>query len=272
MKVLFVWSLLASLVVIGCSTSGVGSGHDDREALEEIQNRILELQEDAAVTRVEVERLRQQVASLEAAILDPRDESSIVEPAESLTLGVSEGSDVVANAPLPDAEVEASDLAPMQVVPPSASEPPPAAASPDPTPLSGGSGQIGYRPVEPAAQALYDRGYTLFHQGRYLDAEATFQRFLHAYPDTDLADNAQFWIGECRYARDDLRGALAAFRETIEQYPQGNKIPDAILKEADCLRGLGDLEGARIRYEEVIRRFPGTAAATSAQERRQDTG
>ncbi len=272
MRVFFVWSLLAGLVVIGCSTSGVGSGYDDREALEEIQDRILELQEDAAVNRVEVERLRQQVASLEAAIRLPRGESSILEPTESLTLGASGGSDVIAIGPPSDAEVETSDLAPMQVVPPSASEPPPAPASQDPNSFSGSGGEIGYRPVEPAAQALYDRGYTLFHQGRYLDAEAAFQRFLHAYSDTDLSDNAQFWIGECRYARDDLRGALAAFRETIENYPEGNKIPDAMLKEADCLRGLGDLEGAGIRYEEVIRRFPGTAAATGAQERRQGTG
>jgi len=50
---------------------------------------------------------------------------------------------------------------------------------------------VGFRPVEPAAQALYDRGYSLFHQGRYLDAEATFQRFLQAYSETDLSDNAQ---------------------------------------------------------------------------------
>jgi tol-pal system protein YbgF len=124
--------------------------------------------------------------------------------------------------------------------------------------------------VDPTAQALYDRGYTLYHQGRYLDAEASFQRFLQAYPRTDLSDNAQFWIGESRFARDDLTGALAAFRETLQRYPEGNKVPDALIKEGDCLAGLGDKDGARGRYEEVSRRFPGSAAAVMAEERIRD--
>ena len=129
---------------------------------------------------------------------------------------------------------------------------------------------MAYEPVVPAAQALYDRGYTLFHQGRYLDAESSFQRFLQAYPRTDLSDNAQFWIGESRYARGDISGALSAFRETLQRYPEGNKIPDALVKEGDCLAEMGDRDGARRSYEDVIRRFPGSAAAVMAGERIDD--
>ena len=83
-------------------------------------------------------------------------------------------------------------------------EPPPAAAT-------AGKGE----PVTPAVQALYDRGYTLYHQKYYVDAEASFQRFLQAEPNSELADNAQYWIGECRYSRRDMRGALAAFRKAF---------------------------------------------------------
>ena len=115
---------------------------------------------------------------------------------------------------------------------------------------------------------LYDRGYTLFHQGHFVDAEASFQRFLQANPGSELADNAQYWIGECRYSRNDLKGALAAFREVVEKYPKGNKVPDAMLKAGQCLEGMGDVEGARVTYREVVRRFPGSAAAAVAEERR----
>jgi tol-pal system protein YbgF len=118
-----------------------------------------------------------------------------------------------------------------------------------------------------ATQALYDRGYTLFHQGRYVDAEASFQRYLQANPANELSDNAEYWIGECRYSRGDLRGALAAFRETVERYPDGNKVPDALLKAGQSLEGMGDVEGARVTYKEVIRRFAGSAAAVVAEER-----
>jgi tol-pal system protein YbgF len=122
--------------------------------------------------------------------------------------------------------------------------------------------------VTPAVQALYDRGYTLYHQKHYVDAEASFQRFLQAEPQSELADNAQYWIGECRYSRGDMRGALAAFRETVSRYPQGNKAPDALLKAGMSLEALGDREGARNTYQDVLHRYPGTAVAAVAEERR----
>jgi tol-pal system protein YbgF len=115
---------------------------------------------------------------------------------------------------------------------------------------------------------LYDRGYTLFYQGHFVDAEASFQRFLQANPTSELADNALYWIGECRYSRNDMKGALAAFREVVEKYPKGNKVADAMLKAGLSLEGMGDIEGARVTYREVIRRFSGSAAATAAEERR----
>lgn len=123
-------------------------------------------------------------------------------------------------------------------------------------------------PATPAVQALYDRGYTLYHQKHFVDAEASFQRFLQAEPGSELADNAQYWIGECRYSRGDMRGALAAFREAVTRYPQGNKTPDALLKAGMSLEALGDKEGARNTYQEVLRRFPSTAVAAVAEERR----
>jgi len=115
---------------------------------------------------------------------------------------------------------------------------------------------------------LYDRGYTLYHQKHYVDAEASFQRFLQAEPNSELADNAQYWIGECRYSRGDMRGALAAFRETVARYPAGNKTADALLKAGMSLENLGDKEAARNTYQEVLKRYPGTAVAAVAEERR----
>lgn len=251
--------LLSGLLALGCSSSTMGTQDQSSSAeMNEIKRRIMELQENATVAQVEVERLRQQVASLEAALreLGPQ-RGSGVEISET----VSPYGSIIA--------VEESDLPPVQVPQPAAAAEQPGVGS---IPLEGSSDPVvGFRPVEPAAQALYDRGYSLFHQGRYLDAEATFQRFLQAYSDTDLSDNAQYWIGECRYARQDLRGALAAFRETVQRYPAGNKVPDAMIKEGDCLRGLGDLEGARLRYDEVINLYPGSAAASVAEERRKGT-
>lgn len=148
--------------------------------------------------------------------------------------------------------------------PPVPSTAPPAAAQVPTSPALEGKRE----PVTPAVQALYDRGYTLYHQKHYVDAESSFQRFLQAEPNSELADNAQYWIGECRYSRGDMRGALAAFRETVARYPAGNKTADALLKAGMSLENLGDKEAARNTYQEVLKRYPGTAVAAVAEERR----
>lgn len=272
-------SLLLALSLLSCA-SGYSSGATDYSAdLAEMKERILELQEQATVADVEIERLRQQVAELErrlaggagsGAAADREAEVSSTEHSGTLTSGRP---DPVISTEVEESDLEAPGGAETVAAGATLTAPPesgPAAPEPsedlapqivEPTP------RANLEPVDAAGQALYDRGYTLYHQGRYLDAEASFQRFLQSHPSTELSDNAQFWIGESRYARGDIRGALAAFRETLQRFPEGNKVPDALIKEGDCLTSLGDRDGARSRYDEVIRRFPSSAAAIMAEER-----
>lgn len=274
-------STLLCVVFLGACSSFSGSQPDPavQGDIEQMKQRILDLQEKAAMAEVELERLRQQVARLEARppVVDPVVEVVEPEPVYERPAAASgwqgsgsreedlmEESDLPLDQPSPGApESMAQDLGTGATVSGSGV----GEASAAPGSADTGSTPVAYEPVVPAAQALYDRGYTLYHQGRYLDAEASFQRFLQAYPRTDLSDNAQFWIGESRYARGDISGALTAFRETLQQYPEGNKVPDALVKEGDCLAGMGDRDGARQSYEEVVRRFPGSAAAVMAGDR-----
>ena len=335
--------LLAGLLAAACS-GALARPPAEADDIVEMKARILELQQKAAVTQVELERLRRQVASLEAELSrggaapgaarpptaarppageGSRESATAPRPAvPSPSAGVAErGSSPADREPAPEpapprpaatladevgageppqerptgqrvagasgsgGAIEESELDDEEValvpVPPREElrvrpEPPTVEApgTPAPAPPSGAGPPGGERveagsgtPVPAAGQALYDRGYTLYHQGRYLDAEATFQRFLQGHAGTELADNAQYWIGECRYARGDLRGALAAFREAVERFPGGNKAVDALLKAGITLEGLGDLGSARVTYEEVIRRFPDSAAAVVAGER-----
>jgi tol-pal system protein YbgF len=181
--------------------------------------------------------------------------------------------DLPATGPQPPRPAPPKTTAPVQAPKPSApvAPAPSIAVKPAPTapapPVQGDIPLAGDGAV-PASQALYDRGYSLFYQGHFVDAETSFQRFLQANPKSDLADNAQYWIGECRYSRNDVKGALAAFRQVVEKYPKGNKVADAMLKTGQCLEAMGDVEGARVTYREVIRRYSGSAAATAAEERR----
>lgn len=265
--------LLAAVVALlagACASSSPSTSQVDAAAdLTEMKERILELQEQAAVTEVEMARLRTQVAELEQRLGGGPSTSALESPPAVVSPPVAVPS---ASSTLPATEpaIEESDLAPAPSVGGALGAAP---VAPDAqTAASLGSGEASsaggeMQPVDPAAQALYDRGYTLYHQGKYLDAEASFQRFLQAYPLTELSDNAQFWIGESRFSRGDTRGALAAFREVLQKFPEGNKVPDALIKEGDCLGKLGDRDGARDRYNEVKRRFPDSGAAVMAEDR-----
>jgi len=311
--------LLGGSLVGACASGGEDA---DGDRIKELQDRVIELQRKAAVAEVELARLRQQVADLQAKQgmggvasgspsgpaaggggrlpVAPRG-ASAHRPVAPDGPGAATRPPVAADhsgsggappARMADAgrgsavdemdiEVPAPQAAPSrQLSPASPASPPPASAGPTrrpaavpvPPPVveppSTPAIEGKREPVTPAVQALYDRGYTLYHQKHYVDAEASFQRFLQAEPGSELADNAQYWIGECRYSRGDMRGALAAFRETVARYPTGNKTPDALLKAGMSLESLGDKEGARNTYQDVLKRFPGTAVAAVAEERK----
>ena len=118
-----------------------------------------------------------------------------------------------------------------------------------------------------ASLDLYDAAYADFHQRKYPEALEKFERYLAVYGETDLADNAQFWIGAVHKALGDPETALEAFTKTVAEFPQGNKVPDALLEAGECLLQLKEIDGAREAWRELIRRYPDSAAAALAAER-----
>lgn len=253
------WALvtgLLALAVAGCASLGGATPVGDDVA--ELKRRLLELQQRLTVNEIELQRLRQEVGELRRRLATrveaPRPPSPPGPPPAELPSLRS----VPAPPPVEAEDVELEPLPPAPSAPPAAVAPaPPAAAAHD--------GAVS--PADPAAQAAYDAAYTLHHEGRHAEAEDRFQAFLRRYSETDLADNAQFWIGESRFARGDFAGALDAFMATVERYPDGNKVPDALVKAGRALEALGDTERARETYQEVRSRFPGSAAAAIAAER-----
>ncbi len=223
----------------------------------------VELRRAKTVAEVELARLRQEVTRLEAELTAARDQLArrpepAVEPAaEAPEAGGPEA------IPAPVAEESLSD-AELDIVTTPSEEPETDSYRPEADEAAASP------PVSAAARARYDESYTFYHEKRYAEAEAGFENFLARDPGTDLADNAQFWIGECRFARGEYEGALEAFLRTIERYPSGNKVSDALFKAGRCLEAMGDRERAAATYEEVVRRFRDSAAAIAAQERLAD--
>lgn len=248
----------ALLVVLGCGGLVASPTTAAPEEAADLEHQIVALKRQLTVSQVEMDRLRQKVAELETALAEARTMTHRSASGPEPTVSDRDLDDQTLETwPSP---VESSDIDVTELPEPEQAMVPPVEASPPvPTPQT-------FRPVDSSAQALYDEGYTLFHQNHYLEAEKRFLRFLELHSATNLADNALFWIGESRYARGDYHAALAAFSDTVEQYPQGNKVADALLKAGKCLEAVGDRERARETYAEVEQRFPESGAAAAARE------
>lgn len=147
---------------------------------------------------------------------------------------------------------------------------PPAGAA---TPGAGGPAQPGVAtPPVPDADTLYKSGLSAFSGGQYQLAVQSFQEYLQYYGNTDLASNAQFYIGECYYSQGDYAKAIDEYNKCIEQYPKGNKAAAAQLKKGYSLLAQ-DKESSGIReLRSLVQRFPNSREADLARQRLKKLG
>ncbi|HEY8507921.1 MAG TPA: tol-pal system protein YbgF [Steroidobacteraceae bacterium] len=116
-------------------------------------------------------------------------------------------------------------------------------------------------------QAAYTQAFDALKAANYPAAITGFQQFLQNYPDSDLADNAQYWLGEVYYVTRDYPNALAAFRAVGERWPDSRKAADALVKLGFTQAEMKQVAQARETLNQVIQRFPDTEAARLAAER-----
>jgi tol-pal system protein YbgF len=154
---------------------------------------------------------------------------------------------------------------------PSAAAPPPAGAgdtsapAPVPTRNPGGLASGG-------SDTLYQNALRDFTTGKYDLAHQEFSDYVKNFGSTDLASNAQFYLGEISYAQGDYKDAIAQYNSVLNNYPQSYKLAASLLK-----KGMAELElgmkatGAR-DLKEVVRRFPGSDESRRASAKLKELG
>jgi tol-pal system protein YbgF len=114
---------------------------------------------------------------------------------------------------------------------------------------------------------LYKDAYETFYKGDLEETRRKFEAFLKQYPNTELSNNAQFWIGETYYQKKDFEKAILEYEKAIIQYPEGGKIPVALFKQALAFLELGDKRNARRLLRGVIERYPYSYQAEIAKKK-----
>jgi tol-pal system protein YbgF len=257
---------------------GVQRSRAETDALvdRKLRERTAESERQAAAVTARLDRLAATVTALTTRI---EELSSRVD-----ALGRPPGTAAPVRPPAPVAAPP-----PAPVPGPSAAAPPPAvpgsALPQTPTPAA--------PPVAPPAvplrpttgslqpQDIYQAAYIDFSKGSYSLAIAGFREFLRRYPEHELANNAQYWIGESYFSlargyanagqgersAQALEQAVQEFKRVVVNYPRGDKAPTALYKEALALIDLKQPGLAQQRLQYLVENFPQAAETPLARER-----
>ena len=143
------------------------------------------------------------------------------------------------------------------------------------SPAPSGSPNYSAAPVggpAPSADTLYSNGLRDITSGKYDLARSEFQDYLHYYGDTDLASNAQFYLGEIAYSQKKFDAAVDEYDKVLNNYPKSFKLAPARLKKGMALIELGQKNPGIKELREVVKRYPGTEEERRARARLKDMG
>jgi tol-pal system protein YbgF len=122
-------------------------------------------------------------------------------------------------------------------------------------------------PTAPPADQLYNDGLRDYNANKNDLASQEFTQYLQVYGNTDLAGNAQFYLGEIAYRQSNFSGAVQAYNKVLDQYPGGNKTAAAQLKKGFALLELGQRDAGVQELRSLINRYPKSPEALQARDR-----
>jgi tol-pal system protein YbgF len=154
----------------------------------------------------------------------------------------------------------------------------PTSSSVPPSPGGGGSaslppsGSASPSGPAPSADTLYSNGLRDITSGKYDLARSEFQDYLKYYGDTDLASNAQFYLGEIAYSQRQYSQAVSEYDKVLTNYPKSFKLAPARLKKGMALIELGQKAPGVKELREVVKRYPGTEEERRARAKLKELG
>jgi len=121
-------------------------------------------------------------------------------------------------------------------------------------------------------ETLYQTSYSDYLRGNYDLAMLGFKQYLDAFPETDLADNAIYWIGECFYRQQKFVEAIAEYDKVLKQFARSDKTASALLKKGFALLEQGQKKDGIAQLQGVVKSFPSSDEANLAKQRLQSLG
>ena len=119
-------------------------------------------------------------------------------------------------------------------------------------------------PAGMSANDSYTAAVRDLQTGKTELAYTEFSQYLQYFPNTELAANAQYYLGEISYNRGDYSGAIKAFDAVLERYPDNPKTPDAHYMKAMALLKGNQRNRAVGEFRILVQNYPHTDDARKA--------
>ena len=116
-------------------------------------------------------------------------------------------------------------------------------------------------------QDAYDQAFNMLKQSRYAEAAEEFANFLRQYQNSQLTDDAWYWMAEAHYVTRDFERALIGFNTVVSYFVNSPRIPASRLKIGYIQYETSDYEGSRETLTRLLRDFPAHRVAVSAEAR-----
>jgi tol-pal system protein YbgF len=137
-------------------------------------------------------------------------------------------------------------------------QPPSAVTQPPPAPSPAGPG------VSP--QRMFESSWSDYTAGQWATCVQGFDMYLRTFPRSEMAADAQFYIGECQFQDGKYTEAVDAYNKTIAGYGRSARVPEAMYKRGLALERLAQPDRARESYEQVMKNYPDSDAARLAKQ------
>jgi tol-pal system protein YbgF len=166
-------------------------------------------------------------------------------------------------------DAKLSGNAPSGTTPTTGAGSPNAAVSPTSAPAGGSPAASA---GAPNADTLYSNGLRDITSGKYDLAKSEFQDYLKYYGETDLASNAQFYLGEIAYTQKRYSEAVTEYDKVLNNYPKSFKLAPALYKKGMALLELGQKTSGVRQLRDVVKRYPGTEEERRARAKLKELG
>jgi tol-pal system protein YbgF len=124
----------------------------------------------------------------------------------------------------------------------------------------------------PPPDVLYNNALRDFNGGNADLAKQEFGDYVKNYPNTDLAGNASFYLGEMDFKSGNYPQAVKEYDQVIQGFPDGTKAASAELKKGFALIESGQNDAGVAALKHVVQRYPRSNEALQAKDRLRKLG